>query len=389
MDEWKRLLQQAQAAAKGAREIAEKADAEHRKMTVAENREYGQQYKLAVEKKAAADQAKNAEANAIVDDLSKHDGNAPDDDSAVGASVGRKGAVTTPQLWAAKAARAIARTGQSDGVKAVVSGSLGLPSVLVEAVSDPKVARRFLELIPQPPPLGANNFGYIRQTVRQNNATAVADHATKPTSVFTFEEVEDRARVVAHLSEPIPLRFMTDHAETVALLQSEMAYGLLLGVEDQALTGDGAGENMTGVLGTTGIGQVAFSTDLPTTLRKARTFLDVRDEQPNAWVFNPADAETLDLLREDGATGDFLSLEDRILGRGITFVVSNALQPGQALLGDWSQCRLWVREGSRLDLNAGGGDLFDKNEVKLRSEGRYGFGVLRPQAIAVVDLAAG
>jgi hypothetical protein len=30
--------------------------------------------------------------------------------------------------------------------------------------------------------------------------------------------------------------------------------------------------------------------------------------------------------------------------------------------------------------------LFDRNEVKLRAEARFGYAVLRPQAFATVDL---
>jgi len=32
--------------------------------------------------------------------------------------------------------------------------------------------------------------------------------------------------------------------------------------------------------------------------------------------------------------------------------------------------------------------LFEKNQVKLRYEGRYGFAVLRPSAFVEIDLAA-
>ena len=34
------------------------------------------------------------------------------------------------------------------------------------------------------------------------------------------------------------------------------------------------------------------------------------------------------------------------------------------------------------------GVLFEKNQVKLRYEGRYGFAVLRPSAFVEIDLAA-
>lgn len=381
--QYKTLLREAQAAAKAAQDIAAKAG--DRGLSREEKAEYDRHYKTATEKKVDADRAKEVEeGHALLKQLSEEDGDAPTHDEYDTTRRGR-GAILTPKAWAAKAAKAITGTGGAGGAKGITSGSYSLPAVMVDAVTDPQVARRLLELVPVKP-IPENNYGYLQQTVRTNNAAPVADNAVKPTSVFTFEEVEDRARVVAHLSEPFPMRFLADHAEAVRLLQSEMGYGVVTAVEAQVIDGDGLGENLTGVLATTGVTNVAFATDVPTTARKARTALEVKDEVPSAWVFNPADAEALDLLRENGATGDFLALE-RILGP-IPFVVSNAVPAGQALLGDWAQTRLYVREDSRLDVNAGGDELFKRNQVMMRAETRVGFAVLRPQALAVVDLTA-
>lgn len=47
----------------------------------------------------------------------------------------------------------------------------------------------------------AENFSYLRQTVRTNNAAPVATGALKPTSISTLARVESRLRVIAHLSD--------------------------------------------------------------------------------------------------------------------------------------------------------------------------------------------
>lgn len=306
-----------------------------------------------------------------------------DDESDDFVSSGRRGAAgVSPKAWAAHAAKAIRTAG---GAKSVVSGSITLPAVVLEAVKSPEPAHNLLQLIPASP-VGQNNFGYLRTTVRTNNAAPVPDHGLKPTSVFTFEEVEDRCRVIAHLSEPFPQRFLQDHAEAVRLLEYEMAAGVLAAIEHQVLAGDGDGENLTGILATTGTSDIPFAVDIPTTLRRARTRLALLEENPTAWVFNPQDAEKLDLLREDGTTGAFLAL-DRILG-DVPWVTSPALPAGTALLGDWQQVGILVREGARMDVNTNSGDLFDKNEVKLRAEQRVGLAFRRPQAIAIIHLTA-
>jgi len=287
--------------------------------------------------------------------------------------------VAAPGLWATKMATAVRRIGP-EGRKAVVSGSLDAPTVVVDAVADPQSARRLLELIPAKA-VSENNYAYVRQTLRTNNAAPVADHGTKPTSIFTFEEVEDRARVVAHLSEPIPQRYFDDHGEVVQLLRSEMAYGVISALEDQVLNGDGTGENFEGILTVTGTTAVAFDTDTATTLRNARTQMATLAEDVTAFVLHPSDYADVEL----GADPN-LDLRQRIFG-GVPVVQSIAVPVGTGLLADWRATRLYVREGGRLDLDAGGA-LFDKNEIKLRAEQRANVAILRPQAVAVIDLTA-
>lgn len=298
--------------------------------------------------------------------------------------------VATPRVWAAKAAQGIASMAP-DGVKAVVSGSLVVPSVLVGAPGSAGFAqaRTFLDLI-QAQPIAENNYGYLQQTVRTNNAAPVADLATKPTSVFTVDEIEDRARVIAHLSEPIPQRYFQDHTEVVRLLESEMAYGVVKAMETQAINGIGTGENWRGLLNVTGIASVPWSTDMITTLRKAWTTLMLLDEVPTAFVLNPADLETLALTREGATTGQFLSLVPAFWGAESdppAFVPCNAVPAGTALLGDWSQARLYVREGARLDMDTSGTN-FTTNAVTLRAEQRANVAYLRPRAFAKIDLTA-
>ena len=67
---------------------------------------------------------------------------------------------------------------------------------------------------------------------------------------------------------------------------------------------------------------------------------------------------------------------------------SLAVPAGTAILGDWSQLRLKVRQDASTLAATQVGDLWQRNQVMLRSEGRYGAQLRRPQAFAVVDLAA-
>jgi HK97 family phage major capsid protein len=182
------------------------------------------------------------------------------------------------------------------------------------------------------------------------------------------------------LSEVFPVRFLTDYDSLVTFLDSEMVEGVERALETQALVGDGTGETLTGVLATSGTVAVPYSTSLFATIRKARTQMELMGEVPTAWVMHPTDLETVDLQTDTngrlylvGAGGD----DPR--------VASSRIPQGTAILADWAQTRLYVREDVRLDIDRSG-VLFDHNQVKLRAETRIGFAVLRPQAFATVDL---
>lgn len=275
------------------------------------------------------------------------------------------------------------------GLKNLLQGQINTPPA-VEVAALPAVPTRLLDLLPREA-LDANTFSFLRQVVAQSNAGVVADGQLKPTSVYTFEEVEDRARVVAHLGEPFPLRYISDYTSMVEVLGTQMRGGVLSALEAQVVAGDGTGENFTGLLNMTGVLDVTFTGDVLTTLRRAVTVLQGKNEAPTAWVLNPTDAESIQLTREEGTTGGFLFgsqyAQGAVFGGVSQVVVSPAVPAGIALLADWRQFRLGVREAENTLAATQAGDLFETNRVKLRTEGRYGFKALRPQAAAVVHLS--
>lgn len=166
--------------------------------------------------------------------------------------------------------------------------------------------------------------------MRTNNAAPTADLAQKPITVLTVEPVVDRCRVVATLSEPLPLRIWLDEPAITSWLTAQLAGAVLDEIETQTISGDGTGENFRGIVNTAGISHVAFATDPSTTLRKTITALQNLGEVPTGWALNPVDA-ALDLERW-GTGGGFLhggyengSTEgtiDNILGSGTTRIVS-------------------------------------------------------------------
>ncbi|MFI9118685.1 phage major capsid protein [Streptomyces bikiniensis] len=294
--------------------------------------------------------------------------------------------------WAQDAAQALTKAAEKHGVKALTSGSVDAPTMVRTGLfAMPSNPARLLDLIVDVQSVPGNEFEYLQQTVRTDNAAAVVDAATKPTSIYTVASIQDRVRVYAHLSEPIPLRLFADHKDLRPFLESEMTRGVLDALEEDIVSGAVAGENVVGILNTTGIGTTAYATSVPVTLRKALTAMQTAHEAPTAWALNPADAEALDLLLTAdgeyvGSSADGQFAYSNIFGQ-IPRVITTSVPAGTALLADWSQCRLYVREGTRIDVDSSGA-LFDTNRAKFRAEGRFGFAVNRPSAFRVVDLTA-
>jgi len=296
--------------------------------------------------------------------------------------------------WATRAANAIWRANSFNGeTRAITASSIDLPALVLPQVVAMERPRRVIDLLVDRQESPSNAFEFWQQTTRTNNAAMVADLATKPTSTLTVTPVEDRLRVLAHLSEPIPNRLWLDYDELRQWLITELYQGLLDALEEQVLNGDGAGENFTGILHATGTTPVAFSTDVPTTLRSALTTFETAGVRPTGWVMNPADAAALDLLRE-GGTPDLFVLgggyqngpadSGNIFGT-IPRLVSPRVPAGKALLADWSKVRLFTRGGILTMLDPFSG--FATNTTLLRSEMRVGMGLLRPNAFAVITLS--
>ena len=105
-----------------------------------------------------------------------------------------------------------------------------------------------------------------RHTTSDRTQVALADGATKPTSIYTTVEVENALAVIAHLSEALPRYWLIDNSAVQQWLTTELLYGLQLGVEAKAIADINA---------TSGIQTAAYSNSVLETLRKSVTKLEV------------------------------------------------------------------------------------------------------------------
>jgi HK97 family phage major capsid protein len=170
-----------------------------------------------------------------------------------------------------------------------------------------------------------------------------------------------------------------------------LRYGLDEELEDQMLTGSGSGENFTGILNTSGILTQAYTTDILTTTRKARTKVRVTGRAtPTAYVMHPNDWETLDLLQDN--EGRYYYGGPSILGTprlwGLPVVESEGMTEGTSVVADWRRAVLMDREQTQILVSDSHGDFFIRNLVAILAELRAAFFCIRPPAFVSIDLTA-
>ena len=253
---------------------------------------------------------------------------------------------------------------------------------------------------------------YVRVTSVTNNAAPVAEATTadaptapesagalinaagggyKPESGIALAKITTPVKTIAHWM-PVTKRALSDAAQIRTLIDAFLRYGLEEELEDQMIQGDNTGENFEGLATVSGVQAQAWDTDSLTTTRKAKTKVrTVGRSVANAYLLNPADLETLDLLQDNearyyfggpSATGGSGTLW------GVPVIETEAVPAGTGYVGDFRKAILWDREQATIQMTDSHLDFFVRNLVAILAEMRAAFGVLQPNAFVEIDLTA-
>ncbi len=247
-------------------------------------------------------------------------------------------------------------------------------------------------------PVDSDAVEWIRVTGVTNNAAIVAEASAtagasgqKPESAMAFVRKTTPIETVAHWI-PATTRTLSDVRRLRAEIEAFLRRGLERGLDVQIIQGDGVGDNLTGVLTDTDILTQAFATDLLVTTRKALTNIQVNWQvgEPTAYVFHPADWETLELTQDNEARFYFGGPMARLTPVlwGIRVVTTLAMTSGTAVLADWREGMLFDREQTQVSASNSHADFFIRNMVAILAELRAGFGIRSPKAFCEIDLTA-
>lgn len=238
---------------------------------------------------------------------------------------------------------------------------------------------------------------YVRVTAETNNAAPVAEAAdvgdgsgAKPQSNMTLARVTEPVKTLAHWI-PATKRALSDAGQLRTLIDNFLRYGLMEEWEDQAVTGNGVGENFTGLDTVSGTLDQAWDTNILTTLMKGKTKVRVTGRSiPTHYLLNPADWETIQLLQDN--TAKFMFGGPQAVAQptiwGLPVVECEAVPAGSGWVGAFNQMVYWNREQASLQVSDSHTDFFVRNLVAILAEQRGAFGILKPSAFCEMDLTA-
>jgi HK97 family phage major capsid protein len=270
-------------------------------------------------------------------------------------------------------------------------------------------------------PIGSDTFEYVQVTGRTSNAAPVPEASTsadigsgnpevtaaqgglKPESGLTFRVVSSPVETIAHLI-PITRRAAADAGQVRAIVDAFLIEGLNVEEENQVLNGDGDSPNLKGILSYTGSGTAvdnirtytpdAGETDIDAVVGAIRTMRHTAGRtrrRPTAMVVNPLDWYSDGfLLAKNGVDGGYLigdpraSVDQLQMLWGLRVLVSEAIDEGSLLVGDFRQAVIADRQQSSIYVTDSHKDWFQRNLLAVLAERRVGFGLLDPGAFVLV-----
>ena len=245
---------------------------------------------------------------------------------------------------------------------------------------------------------------YFRQTGFTNAASVVPEYSSsafgqKPQSSMTFVGEQAPVRTIAHW-EAAHRNVLADEPQLRSIIDNELLYGLRLTEDNQILSGAGTGEDLTGILNTSGIQTYSWSAGATTpvadtkadALRRAATLAYLAYYEPTGIIVHPSDWEDIELTKN--SQGTYLlamsvagGAESRVWR--IPVIDTPAIASGTALVGAFGTgAQLYDREAANIRISENHEDFFTRNAIVVLAEERLALAVKRPESFVKVTFDA-
>ena len=228
--------------------------------------------------------------------------------------------------------------------------------------------------------ISSNLWEWVQQANAEGAPAMTAEGAAK--AQIDFELVLASAavrKVTAYIK--VSKEMLDDIPLMESEINQELSERINLTIDAQLLSGDGTGQNLTGILanatafaaGSFATGQVnevvtPINADV---LRVAINQVSIALFQANYIIMNPSDVTAMDLAK--GSDGHYIlppfSTNANTVVKGIPVIANTGVTEGDYLVGDFSKAGVRFREGLSFDVGYENDD-FTKNFVTILAEAR-------------------
>lgn len=244
------------------------------------------------------------------------------------------------------------------------------------------------------------NFEYVQVTAVTRNAAIVPEaesgtdaDALKPISEISTELADAKVYTYAD-GYDVTNQLLADAPAFATYMDQELRYSLDSVVEDKLLNGSGVSGEPKGILNTSGVQEQEIASsdpmDFVRAVRRGITkVVRLQGGTVQAVLINPEDDEEIDLLQDGNerfyGQGPFGQGPATLWGR--PRVVSESIEPGTFILGDFRQIALLDREGLSVQAFNQHKDYAQRNMTYVRAELRAAQVIWKPSRLVVGSLA--
>ena len=222
----------------------------------------------------------------------------------------------------------------------------------------------------------SNLWEWVQQANAEGAPAMTAEGAAKAQIDFELVLASAAVRKITAF-----IKVSKEMLDDIPLMESEINQELSerinLTIDTQLLSGDGTGQNLTGILANaTAFAPSSFAASVPEAnnsdvLRVAINQINLNLFQANYIVMHPSDVTAMDLQKaSDGhyVLPPFSTSANTII-KGIPIVPNTGVTEGDYLVGDFSKAGVRFREGLSFDIGYENDD-FTKNFVTILAEAR-------------------
>lgn len=252
---------------------------------------------------------------------------------------------------------------------------------LIPTPDQPLFIRDFLPEIP----VDSNSVKIYRETFTNNAGYQATEFDLKNQSALAYTEQNVNIETLAHWI-PASRQILDDARLLAARIDNRLVYGLNQKIDQEIMYGAGGANALNGIMTDAEV-QTATAQANDTyidVIRRAVTKCQIANYiNINGVVVNPMDWETIELTKGTDNRYLWVTVPDGGVSRlwRVPVIVSNAIQKGEFVLGDWNVgAAVYARSAIEVRTAEQHADFFVKNGIVMLAEERLGLGIEAPLA---------